>query len=215
MNHYDLVMFDMDGTLMDSREFHQEVFYRFLNQYVGPVTRPQVRRGMGDTVREIFDSVGVPETELEMLFRKLDDFCRNEVDGLAAQIPVVPGTRELLEALKQKGIKRALLTNSMEAVSERMLAANGLLEYFDAISGADFYSVNKIERCSRLEKRMGAKRVLYVGDTEKDIELAHSMGYDCCFAETEFGWYADREYIFQVLKPEYAVTDIKEIRKFV
>ena len=55
MNRYDLVMFDMDGTLMDSKVFHQEVFYRFLNEYVKPVTREEVEKGLGATVREIFD----------------------------------------------------------------------------------------------------------------------------------------------------------------
>ena len=44
MNRYDLVMFDMDGTLMDSKVFHQEVFYRFLNEYVKPVTREEVEK---------------------------------------------------------------------------------------------------------------------------------------------------------------------------
>ena len=66
------VIFDMDGTLMDSKVFHQEVFYRFLNEYVKPVTREEVEKGLGATVREIFDSVGVAEEDLQRLFQKLD-----------------------------------------------------------------------------------------------------------------------------------------------
>lgn len=68
MNKYDLIMFDMDGTLMDSKQFHYEVFYRFLNEFVMQVTREQVEKGLGATVREIFDSVGVREEKLEGLF---------------------------------------------------------------------------------------------------------------------------------------------------
>ena len=79
MSRYDLVMFDMDGTLMDSRAFHQKVFYRFLNRYVGNITEEEVRRGIGATVREIFDSAGVPEENLKELFVKLDEFCRTQV----------------------------------------------------------------------------------------------------------------------------------------
>ena len=58
MSRYDLVMFDMDGTLMDSRAFHQKVFYRFLNQYVGNITEEEVRRDIGATVREILTARG-------------------------------------------------------------------------------------------------------------------------------------------------------------
>lgn len=215
MSRYDLVMFDMDGTLMDSRAFHQKVFYRFLNRYVGNITEEEVRRGIGATVREIFDSAGVPEENLKELFAKLDEFCRTQVMDLAGQIPVIPGAYQLLEGLKSKGIPCGLLTNSMQAVTENMLKAKGLWNFFAGVSGADYFSVNKIERCRKLQKRLHGEKVLYVGDTEMDIELADCMGYDSCLAKTGYGWYEDETYILQVLRPDYVVLELKEILKFV
>ncbi len=215
MNKYDLVMFDMDGTIMDSRNFHHAVFYRFLNEYVRPVTHEEVYKGIGNTVREIFDSIGVEEERLESLFEELDDFCRTQVDDIAKEIPVVPGTKELLRGLKERGIKRALLTNSLETVTDRMLTMNGLKEYFDAVSGADYFSLNKIDRCIRLASKFDSDRILYVGDTQKDMELALSMGYDACFADTGYGWCEDREYVIEELKPTCVAKQLTDILKFI
>ena len=215
MNRYDLVMFDMDGTLMDSKVFHQEVFYRFLNEYVKPVTREEVEKGLGATVREIFDSVGVAEEDLQRLFQKLDYFCKTQVDGLAIQIPAAGGVRETLEVLRARGGRTALLTNSMEAVTLRMLVTHGLEQLFDAISGADYVSIDKTGRCRRIEKSLDARRILYVGDAEKDIELAREMGYDSCFAKFHFGWYGDADYISCVMKPTYIVEKLTDLLKYV
>lgn len=59
---------------MELEVFHCEVFYRFLNKYVISVSRNEVKRGLGMTVREIFDSVGVPKVQPEGLFPKLNAF---------------------------------------------------------------------------------------------------------------------------------------------
>ena len=134
---------------------------------------------------------------------------------LAGQIPVIPGAYQLLEGLKSKGIPCGLLTNSMQAVTENMLKAKGLWNFFAGVSGADYFSVNKIERCRKLQKRLHGEKVLYVGDTEMDIELADCMGYDSCLAKTGYGWYEDETYILQVLRPDYVVLELKEILKFV
>lgn len=89
------------------------------------------------------------------------------------------------------------------------------VEFFAGVSGADYFSVNKIERCRKLQKRLHGEKVLYVGDTEMDIELADCMGYDSCLAKTGYGWYEDETYILQVLRPDYVVLELKEILKFV
>lgn len=216
MNRYDLVMFDMDGTLMDSKSFHYEVFYRFLNERVMPVTREQVERGLGTTVREIFDSVGVKEERMESLFQELNVFCSSAgVAELARKIPAAKGIREMLEGLKAKGIRRALVTNSMETVTRQMLAAHGLSDCFEMISGADFYSLDKVERCSKVKKTLGAERILYVGDAENDMELADSQGYDACFARLPFGWCKDAERLQQKWRPVIVIEQLEKLLNYV
>lgn len=216
MNKYDLIMFDMDGTLMDSKQFHYEVFYRFLNEFVMQVTREQVEKGLGATVREIFDSVGVREEKLEGLFFRLDEFCSSEeVAKLARKIPAAEGSCETLRGLKEKGILCALVTNSLETVTNQMLREHHLLDCFDVISGADFYSLNKVERCSKVKETLKAERVLYVGDAENDMELAKNLGYDSCFANFAFGWCPDAEVLQQKWKPTFRVKRLPELLSYV
>lgn len=72
MNRYDFIMFDMDGTIMDSRDFHRDVLHRFFNQYVGPVSKEDVEIGMGATVWDIFRFFDVDQSRWEVLFYNLE-----------------------------------------------------------------------------------------------------------------------------------------------
>ena len=47
IDQYKIVMFDMDGTFIDSRKFHAEVFYRFFQQRIMPVSMKDVEAGIG------------------------------------------------------------------------------------------------------------------------------------------------------------------------
>lgn len=213
MYRYKLIMFDMDGTFIDSRSFHEKVFYRFFNECVIPVTMEKVAAGIGNTVRDIFQSMGLDEREFTKLFGELEVFCLTRIDDLIKEIYIAEDIRKTLEIVEQCGIKTAVVTNSMQCVADRILKLHDLTNHFSAVSGADITSLNKNQRCETVRKRLGAEKekVLYVGDAESDIVLADSMGYDGCFADTPLSWCRRKDYTVSVLKPTYIVERLYEI----
>lgn len=211
MNRYDLLVFDMDGTIMDSKKFHTEVFYRFINKYVCSASYEEIINGLGATVKAIFDYFNVQEDQLEELMDKLDEYNSSQIDELAKEIPVAEGIAELLDEAKRHEIKTALLTNSMESVANKMLEVHDLDHRFDIVSGADYNSIDKKSRCRALEEMFSTKKILLFGDMEQDLILAKDMGYDACFVRQEMAWYKDLDYICNVLKPKYMITKMVEI----
>lgn len=213
MKEYKLVIFDMDGTFLDSKTFHTEVFYRFFRQYIGSVSRSAVAKNMGTTVKDIFMNFQIPERDFEDLFHKLERFSVCCVDDILSEIRVGEGIYETLTEIRKRNVRTALVTNSMQPITEQMLKFHGLFPLFDIISGADIDSIDKSVRCEKaLEKTQAARdKVILIGDAESDMCLANKMGYDSCFADTEISWYRDKEYIMRVLRPTCTVQHLKEI----
>ena len=212
-----IVMFDMDGTFIDSRKFHANVFYRFFNQCVMPVSMKDIEAGIGNTVRDIFQSFGIEEEKFEQLFSELDIFCRTQVDDLIEKIGIAPDMKETLAVLQKRGIITAVVTNSMQCVVERILEIHHLTSQFAIISGADIESLNKNKRCEavRLKTDANKQEVLYVGDALSDVILAKELGYKSCFADTAISWCKDKDYMLTVLRPDYTVKKLFEITDIV
>lgn len=214
---YKLIMFDMDGTFIDSKDFHTKVFYTFFNKYVKPVSVEQVNMGIGNTVRDIFESFHVPEEEFKILFCKLEQFCREEIKDLICEMKIANDIAGVLDKLRKAGMQTALVTNSMHCIAEQILKYHRLSERFDYISGADFASLTKNVRCEKIRRVANAKprEVLYVGDAEADMILVNDLNYAGCFANTSISWCKDQDYILRVLKPTYCVRNIRELTEII
>lgn len=210
---YKLVIFDMDGTFLDSRKFHAQIFYDFFRRYFKPVTYEKCYRAVGVTVRKLFDECGVPREKQDHYFDLLDHFYNYECDALIPLTKISRDFKKLLELLGMYGIKRAVVTNSLKCVVEKILIYHGLDEMFEEIEGADRDSVDKIERCRKILKKYSIppKEVFLVGDTEGDMKLARDMDFNACFANTNIAWRKDEAYIAETLKPEISISEYAEL----
>ncbi|MDO4343542.1 MAG: HAD family hydrolase [Eubacteriales bacterium] len=211
---YQLVLFDMDGTFIDSRPFHARLFFEFFKKYWKPVDYERCYRAVGTTVRELFDQCGLPKEHQEAYFDLLDDYYNNECTDLIPMTRASEGFSELLKWLRGQGVKTGVVTNSLDCVVRKILKYHGLWDLFDNITGADRNSKDKKDRCRKILNRyqISPEHVLYVGDTESDLLLANEMGFDACFAKTPIAWFQDEEYIRKELKPAITVQSYFELR---
>jgi len=136
------VIFDLDGVLTDTAEFHYQTWQRLANEAGLPFDRQanEALRGISrrESLLQIVGSRQFPEAELqEMMDRKN----RYYVESIQNIVPadLLPGAATLLAELRQAGIKTAIASASKNA--RAVVAKLGIGEQVDAI--ADGYSVER------------------------------------------------------------------------
>lgn len=173
-----LLIFDLDGTLVDSGKDITEA----LNFAFQPHGFPQL------TVEQTVSLVGEGLTRLvEKLLGKeheaikpgvLDRFIRHYSAHLADYTVPYPGVRETLELLS--GYKKAVVSNKREDLSLRLLERLDLARYFDAILGSDSVGEKKPSPKPLLRVlemlSSGHEEAVVVGDSTYDIDAGKAAG---------------------------------------
>jgi len=128
------VLFDMDGTLVDSEKLW-DISLAALYEELGGTLTPQVRASMvggsaADTIRTVHTDLGLGLDPVAMAAsdRWLHDYTAELFDG---GLPWCDGAQELLEALAAQGIPMALVTNTARSLTDRALKSIGR-QYFAA-----------------------------------------------------------------------------------
>ncbi|OLU12875.1 phosphoglycolate phosphatase [Pseudomonas sp. PA1(2017)] len=183
-----LVMFDLDGTLVDSVPDLATAVDRMLvelgrepagvervRQWVGNGARVLVRRALAGGLDHA--TVGEAESE-EALARFLDIYA-----DCHELITLYPGVHELLEALSTAAVELAVVTNKPERFVAPLLEQVGLGGYFRWIIGGDTLPQQKPDPAALLQvmRLAGVSRSqsLFVGDSRSDVLAARAAGVPC------------------------------------
>lgn len=138
------VIFDMDGTLIDSQPIWYQVSTDFFQQNGFPVTMDDMIKLTGSPVAKLVDYVlqthGQKDKERAQLIMGLMDYAVSEI--LAAK-PLMPNVKEVLAQLKQQGIKMAVASASPRNMLQGIVDSCGIAEYFDYLASAEELDYNK------------------------------------------------------------------------
>lgn len=171
------IIFDSDGTLLDTREFIFQGYKSVLIEcnLSHLATDQYIRQRLGKPTKETFEQIiAGHNTNLsaEELARTLDE----TQSQLLHNIKAYPHTRELLERWKGEGVKLCLFTSGYGYMIDRNFAAAGIpdvRELFDAIITADDNIAHKPEpdAIQELLRRVGVepKNAVVIGDHAYDI----------------------------------------------
>ncbi len=167
-----LIVFDLDGTLTDSRELGRQLFKRvFALMGAGEISDELADSFNGPSADEVCRVMGVG-TDRRSLYNRLIDEVETE---LVRTIGVVyEGVPEMLERLSRHAVL-AVLTNGAEAYCEACLECYGFAPYITLHSGY-VSGVSKAERIGMWERELGARRVIAVGDRASDVSNARAAG---------------------------------------
>jgi len=184
---WDAVVFDLDGTLVDTApDLHAH-----LNEMLAELGRPglpleEVRPMIGDGARVLLQrgldaSGGMPPgVDLEGLF---GEFLRRYTARPQRFGAVFAGVDAVLEALARVGVKLGVCTNKPQAPTDRLLAELGLSRHFAAVVGGDSLPVRKPDPAHLLAvlDQLGARqeRAVLVGDSGNDVQTAEPIGVPC------------------------------------
>ncbi|RRV27816.1 phosphoglycolate phosphatase [Pseudomonas sp. o96-267] len=183
-----LVMFDLDGTLIDSVPDLAAAVDRMLvelgrppagvekvRDWVGNGARVLVRRALAGGLDHA--AVGDAKTE-EALARFLDIYA--DCHHLTA---LYPGVHELLEALSTAAVELAVVTNKPERFVAPLLEQVGLGGYFRWIIGGDTLPQQKPDPAALLQVMrlagVEAAQSLFIGDSRNDVLAARAAAVPC------------------------------------
>jgi HAD superfamily hydrolase (TIGR01509 family) len=174
------VLFDVDGTLVNSIAGYQLAAQRAAEPFGFEVTTRAVSRALN--FGEPFWPLVIPEERHgdEVLISRLREATlRHWPAVLEESVPVFPGIPALLEQLRDRGLRLGICTAS-SGESFQPLERAGLLGLFDVVVTANDVERRKPDPEGILlcMQRMGlqAADVAYVGDTVADIQASHAAG---------------------------------------
>jgi phosphoglycolate phosphatase len=181
MKKIEHVVWDWNGTLVDDVTACIEAINLLLRRR----RMPPVER---DRYIEIFD-FPVKNYYLTLGF----DFATEDWDGLAKEYhdlyentarhaPLREGIVEMLKTMRSMKLPMSILSASETSILERMLAERHIRPYFDRIYGLDnLHASSKLELGKVMMSEIGVpkERVLLIGDTKHDYEVARELGINC------------------------------------
>ena len=172
-----LVMFDLDGTLIDTAPEIADAVNAYLAERGLPqVDSTQVRNLIGHGARRLLASVlGHEPNEDEW-----SGFAQHYLERCGRNSRLYPGVREAVVELRRRGVKLAVVTNKEQRFTRPLLRTHKLLDCFDVLVCGDSLEAKKpnplpLRHC--LDKfRVAAADALYVGDSETDVLTARNAG---------------------------------------
>lgn len=177
---YDLIFFDLDGTLADTMGDIRGNLYRVFREDGLALPDPEtIRLAVGDGVRNLIHRClppGVEADEPDLVAR----FRQAYSDHLVEETVLFPGVLEILERLGD--VRKVVVSNKPEGLSKRVLKETGIDHFFEEVYGGDTLEkgkpcpkalVDTMERCS-----VSPDRALMVGDSGVDLETGINAGVD-------------------------------------
>ncbi|MFD2189208.1 phosphoglycolate phosphatase [Pistricoccus aurantiacus] len=180
------VVFDLDGTLIDSVPDLATAVGRALKDHgLAAPPEAQVRDWVGNGSRKLLERALTDALEEKPGSELLDSvhqrFLYHYGQAPAVATRLYPGVKEGLEALKARGLHLALVTNKPEAFIAPLLEHFGLASFFGLWLGGDSLSRKKPDPLPLLHaaKHFGvdAETCLMVGDSRHDIEAGQAAGF--------------------------------------
>ncbi|WP_412555030.1 phosphoglycolate phosphatase [Shimia sp. MIT1388] len=174
------VIFDLDGTLVDSApDIRASVNKMLAEEGLPDLDLPTVISFIGNglpvLVQRVMAHFQVAETEFPRLSARVLEIYNASTSEYTV---TYDGVREVLDVLKKQGVRMGVCTNKPKEPAMHVLEGLDLSKYFDVVMGGDSFDKRKPDPLPLLETigETPLKDVLYVGDSEVDAETAKRAG---------------------------------------
>ena len=172
MPNYSLAIFDFDGTLADSFPW----FLSSLDQTADHFGLKRVDPAQIESLRELssreaLNRIGVPMLKLPAITLYMHNLF---AEGMH-DIQLFPGAADMLAALRQGGVKLALVSSNAEANVRHVLgSAAGMVDHYAC--GASLWGKSQKFGAVLRALRQSPARTIGIGDEIRDIDAAHQSG---------------------------------------
>lgn len=195
------IIFDFDGTLVDSEKITYELVSPIVSKYLGRLfTEDEVNNLRGVVWKETFKN-WFPDRH-EQLNREISE----RWASADPMLPMYPGVKDMLASLRDRGVRMAIASSR-----EKKSLVNGLVRlsidsYFEAVVGQEDTQAHKPHPDPLLLalSRMGIEgsSCIYIGDQVTDISASRSAG----MLSGGASWGEGNESILKGASPDYIFT---------
>ncbi len=194
MPRLEALLFDLDGTLLDSApDIAQALNHMLTDDGRPPLSLDQVKSMIGDGVMELCRKAllatgGVMADDLYPYVQKhIAHYRKLPPDPQQ----IFPGVREALDELAKAGVKMGVCTNKSESSTVAILTQLDLIRYFGFIAGGDTFQVHKPNPghvMGVLEAlAVGTAGAAFIGDGPNDVIASKRAGIPCIVVTHGYG----------------------------
>jgi pyrophosphatase PpaX len=141
MKKYNTVLFDLDGTLLDTNKLIIDSFHHAFDEIYKEIpSTDKLTSFFGMTLREAFRQMARDEKDVEILIEAFRDFNLSNHDDY---VQIFPGVEDTIIRLKEKNFKIGVVTSKLNKTAKRGLSLFNLEKYIDVFIGADDTHIHK------------------------------------------------------------------------
>lgn len=212
---YELIVFDMDGTILDTLVDLKNCMNYVLEQYHMPTrTLEEIRSFVGNGIRTLIERATPSGTSSETLNAIHKDYLAYYEMHCADNTKAYDGIPELLSALKKQGYKTAVVSNKANAAVQDLCVEffNGL---FDLAIGERPELAKKpapdMVELALTQMNIPKEKAVYIGDSDVDVATAKNSGLDMIAVDWGF---RDRD-VLKAQGAEIIVSAPQEILDYI
>ncbi|MDH6429620.1 pyrophosphatase PpaX [Paenibacillus sp. FSL R5-0887] len=203
------VLFDLDGTIVDTNELIISSFmYALKDNGLAPLTREEIIPHMGTTLQQqmrVFSGLEDVNGTLEKSYRSYNN---EHHDELVRSFPLV---KETIEELSRRGIKLGIVTTKIRPTTIKTLERFDLLKYMDTIVTVNDVTEPKPhpEPVLTAVHNLGVdpRKTLMIGDSAVDIQSAKAAGVYAAGVS----WSLKGEDTLRKYDPDFIIHNMKDI----
>lgn len=180
---YDAVIFDLDGTLLDTLQDLTDSVNDTMRKHHMPLrTMEEVRGFVGNGIGKLVARAVPPGTKADKLAQCLSDFRLLYAKNMRRKTAPYPGIPELLMRLRADGFRLAVVSNKIDEAAKELCRA-----FFQDMIPVTIGESPDVARkpapdsvlCALSELDVSPSQAVYVGDSEVDLETAKNAGLPC------------------------------------
>ena len=211
----ELVIFDLDGTLVDSQiDLANAVNAARAHMGLPPLANERIYSYVGNGAPVLMRRAMGPDAGPADVQRALDFFLPYYRDHMLDNTRLYPGVQEALDSLRAAGVQLAVLTNKPVRFSQAIVDGLGLGGHFARVYGGNSFPEKKPHPIGihtlMNELSVGAGSTVMVGDSAVDVQTARNAGVMAC--GVSFGFQPET---FAEHPPDLLVDDMRRLADWV
>ncbi|MDE6585047.1 MAG: prolipoprotein diacylglyceryl transferase [Anaeroplasmataceae bacterium] len=210
-NRYDTILFDLDGTLLNTKDLIYRTFIHtfehFRPEHV--LTDEELDSFFGPSLRQTFSRYSEDEEEITAMIKYYREYNVSIHDEF---VTAFPWAKNIVRSLARKGYKLGVVSSKKTDLVEHGLELFGMLDNMRVVIGEEDVQSPKPdpEGILKAMEILHSKKALYVGDGVGDIEAGKNAGID-----TIGVLYSDRKEAILAAEPTYTIKNLSDILKII